>query len=623
MQRLRTAAVLSCAALLACGAPVDAGAAGKVLDRVPAGSAGYLVINNVKAATDGVDKFLVDIGLDKMTKEKMPQGLLAMIRQQLNLGEGLDVNGGFAVVMLDPKPFGVDLVEMFMGRGAPPIQQSTVPSPTPGPAAGPPKPPPVVVLVPGKGVKEVFGAYKPEAAGEFMKIKFDQEVYAAASGGYVLLSPSLPALKAALAPQKSAASELSKAEAKMIASSAAAVRVNIKVLRPVLEKLLDVAAKQSPAQGPEAAMMNMAFGSYKQLLKELDALTLAARFAKTGAVVEGVMTVKPDSVYASYYQPVTDAKQLLAKVPDLKYVLAMGMAPMTKRAREQYRQEITRMMDPLLKMMQQAEEKFTAEHAEKIKKVAMDLGNQVQSMQMVGGGPAGENGAFGVSLVLNCKDASQLKSALADGAALIAQIVKEVGGESEVKDLKIAYVKGAEQVGGASVDAVTITSPELSAKMKEGDRAAMKAIFGEDKVRILVGTADANTVVITFGGGTEMMAKALATAKAGNGAILQSAGAAEAMKHMPRKPTQLVLFNGGNLVELILAGMRKIEPDAALPFTLTCKTPVAMGVAQGKNAMSFAIYVPSKLVKEAVSAFMMQAGPPQPPPPVVPGGDDF
>ena len=97
---------------------------------------------------------------------------------------------------------------------------------------------------------------------------------------------------------------------------------------------------------------------------------------------------------------------------------------------------------------------------------------------------------------------------------------------------------------------------------------------------------------------------------------------------MPKQTAALVLLNAGNLMELILAGMKKMDPEgeAALPFQVTCKTPLAIGVGVEKNAAHVAIYVPTKLVKEVAGLVMMQlSGPMDGPaePAKVPGGDDF
>ena len=46
-------------------------------------------------------------------------------------------------------------------------------------------------------------------------------------------------------------------------------------------------------------------------------------------------------------------------------------------------------------------------------------------------------------------------------------------------------------MGGASVDSITISHPNL-AELKEEERTEMTQILGEDKIRFLVATVDEN-----------------------------------------------------------------------------------------------------------------------------------
>jgi len=335
-------------------------------------------------------------------------------------------------------------------------------------------------------------------------------------------------------------------------------------------------------------------------------------------------TVKPGSKLAKQMVSPPAGHSILGKVPDLKYVLAIGAAPSDVKIPPETQKAQTQAMKAAMKLITQGE--IPDDQIDKIVKMLIALGDQVRGIQLVGGGPAGKAGAFGLSIVLDCKSADKLKATLGEAATTLEGVIKQSAGE-DAKGLKIEYQKGVETLGGMPIDAITVSHPEL-AEMEEGDRAEMKTVLGEDKIRVLVAAADATTVVLTFGGGKEMMAKALATAKAGNGTIPKDPGAAEAMKFMPKQPAALILLNAGNLMDLVLAGMKKMDPEAeaALPFQVTCKIPLAIGVGVEKNVSHMAIYVPNKLVKEIAGLIIMQfSGPMDGPvePEKVPGGDDF
>jgi hypothetical protein len=606
-----------CLAAAGLAQPAKDSAAPSVLNHIPAGSLGFFVVNNVKATTDAVDKYLAEIGVDKMLKKEMPKGLLTKIRADAKLGEGFNPNAGFALILLDPKPFGMDVMQMFGGR---------VPEPGPDGAPPPERPePPVVMLVPGKDVKSIFGQYELAAAGPYTKVKIKKDAYASKLGDHVAISPSLKALEAVVKSKESVVSKLSSTETGMIGASAGALHLNMEILGPPLLKMLKAQMQaQGAGMGPGGAILKAMMSTSGGALKDFAGMTVAARFTKSGVLLETFSTVKPTSPYAKLLKPRAAGASVLAKVPNLKYVLALGTAPSDPEAVPEAAKPPAGMVGWLLKLA--TEGKITDAQIAKVTKPLAALGKQVKAIQLVGGGPAGDAGLFGLSLVIDCKDITKVKAALSEGANALEGVIKETGGE-DAKGLKIAYQKGVEMVGTTPVDAITVSHPEL-AEMGEEDRAEMKKVLGEDKFRILLAAADDNTLVLTFGGSSAMMAKALATAKASNGTVLQAPGTAEATQHMPKRPEMLLLVNAGNFADLMLSAMKKMDPEeeAVLPFKLSCKVPLAIGVGVKKNAAHMAIYVPNKLVKEIAELAMTVLGGEMEGPvaePQVPGGDDF
>ena len=69
--------------------------------------------------------------------------------------------------------------------------------------------------------------------------------------------------------------------------------------------------------------------------------------------------------------------------------------------------------------------------------------------------------------------------------------------------------------------------------MAEAERAQVKAILGEDKIRIFLAAVDKTTVVSTIGGGKPFLADAIKRAKEG-GSILADPGTIQALKYMPK-----------------------------------------------------------------------------------------
>ena len=86
---------------------------GPVLDKLPADTVGFFVVNDINATGLRLDAFLIDLGVGPMIGI-MPGGptsdishVITMLKMQARLGEGFDPNGGFAAAIMDPAKFGM------------------------------------------------------------------------------------------------------------------------------------------------------------------------------------------------------------------------------------------------------------------------------------------------------------------------------------------------------------------------------------------------------------------------------------------------------------------------------------------------------------------------------------
>jgi hypothetical protein len=282
----------------------------------------------------------------------------------------------------------------------------------------------------------------------------------------------------------------------------------------------------------------------------------------------------------------------------------------------------TDVVDGLLKS--EALQGLPEEEKTRCRGLIQGMSDQVQGMQMVVGGAPTGSGLFGVSFVIHCKDAAKVKALLGEEAKLAQAMIRHFGGdEPKLQKLLVRYIEGVETVGSVTADAIEVQHPDLDT-MKEDDRAKMKKVLGEDKVRFLIAAADNQTVVVTFGGSRPFLAEALKAA-AGKGTIGTSPGDLAAMKHLPAKANGVMLLNGGNIYDLIVAGIKTMAPETELPpFKVTCKTPIAMGSGTAGRSAHVVFYVPTDLVKELAGVFMMLGAARQAPvAPPVRGPDDF
>ena len=586
-----------------------------IISHIPAGTMGFVVVNDVQATTEKVESFLKEIGLAPMLgiSDETPGMVLAMLKGAAMLGEGFNAQGGFAAVMLDPQPFGVDLGQMMT-----PDMSATQPAEKPKV--------PFVLFVPGTGVKEVFGNYPCVEAENYTKVSLRMgEMFAAKCGGYVILSPTPKALDAVMQAGQKVAAELTGDEAKLLAQSDIGAWANMKIVAPIYSAMLDKVQQQmagSGMMGPPKFLASV-FPFYKTMIAQMQSVALGGRFVETGLVFEETITVLPDSTLAkaTAEAKTSTAKELLNRLPNLPYVLAGGG---TGNSSEQEKEMTDELLDKVLADESMA--KVPEETKAKIKELVIGFNEQVTGMQFVGGGAPEGSGLFGLACVIQCKDAETVKAMLADSAAVTETLIKSLIDDEDVQELKISYIEAADTAGEAQVDAIRITHPELD-EMDEEDKAEMKKVLGVDGVRLLIAAADENTVVVTFGGSQAFLSEAIKTA-GGGGTIPAGEELAEALKYMPDKPTGIMLLNVGNLFEVILKGVKVMQDneEAMLPVQIMTKTPIAIGTGVQENAVRVVAYVPNSLIKEAVGTVMMFMMPPPAMPPggePAPEGEDF
>ncbi|MCK4601148.1 MAG: hypothetical protein KAU28_01695, partial [Phycisphaerae bacterium] len=360
-----------------------------ILKVIPAGSVGYVLIHDVKKATDMVDRFLKETGLAQFVEDDMPAGCLKAILSEARLGEGLEgfnPNGGAAIVMLDPNRFGIDLIKMMKsamsGGGA-----ATAPAEMPKL--------PFVVFVPGGDVTVVFGKYDPKPAeghAKLMKVNLDgAEMFAKAMGGYVMLSPNADALAAVVKADKRADTELTGRHKQVVGESVVAVHVNARLIAPTASKaikameLLAEAHKEGlvddvPDVVEAFADLKPVLGFYRYLLGQLESISFGVRTTETGVVVDGFVSYLPDSDYgkalAAFRPP---GGNLLDNLPNVSYVMAAGQAVWTTAGTREA--VLSVIMDTLLNMEEL--KKVPRATRDKARQLAAKFLDEITGLQVV------------------------------------------------------------------------------------------------------------------------------------------------------------------------------------------------------------------------------------------------
>ncbi|MCD6364951.1 MAG: hypothetical protein J7M14_03665 [Planctomycetes bacterium] len=557
-----------------------------VLDRIPADSLGYLVVNNVKTTTAHVDALLKELGLGMMMP---PGGVLDMIKAQSRI-VGLDASGGLAVVLLDPQKFGADLVGM-MGLKE-------------GVAASQPKPSdiPGVMLVPGAGASEVFGPMALAVPGQDyyqLAAPTPSPIILKHSGGYVSVSGSMDAIKAMENVSRSTAAALPKEHAAAIAKSDFALHLNMKVAGPILDAVFKGFEKNMKAASMPAMMVGARLSQLtmlRALTGQVDEITITARITSTGLAVDALATFVAGGELSRAFAAVKAPREVkLNRLPNMPYVLASSQQNSQNDAIQQFFQEYTTAMMGQIPM------------GGKILKIAEQLQSQLTGVQMVmGGAPAG-NGIFGIAIVCETKDTGAVKQALVDYASAYAEMMKGMfaflpGGGPK---LTIGHVEKAVTVEGIAADALVLSAPFID-EMDESGIAKVKKIMGEDKLRAFIAEVDDKTVVLSFGGSTAFLAETIKSARSPK-PLLTAPVSATLAKYKADKTMIMMVLSAGNLMKVVLAGIEAMNPGmgGAIPFRLTTKEPVSFCAGLTDKSVHGVFYVPTKLVKEIYQTYQM------------------
>ena len=648
MNATRLSVVLLCWAIAA--APVRAQSgdqpaptptkAEPILDQMPADALAYLVVNNIRDATDRADVFLQQINATKLIFGIEAVSLLEFIQMATQLGESLNPDAGIGVAMLDPQRFGIDLAKAL--------------SPDPGtPAAERPQLP-LVTFIPADDVEQLFASYEMKPAGKYTRVQLRMgPVFAGKCGSYVVLSASEKYLDAVLGADRKAGAGMPKDHAAALARADIGLHVDMKLAGPIALKSLAAFEAQTRSRPKVSAAptgikaklarwaqaMLPAAPVWRQVIPQLQAVSVTARFVEGGALVEKVVSFRPDSTLGSATAAckAPAVASLYDRLPNLPYVLAAGAS--WQGSAEHCQVFCRGILDELLKDV--PESRLSAETKAKAGRLAQEFCELVEAAQFVAGGAPEGSGVLGMACVLQCKDPAAVRNWLAEATAVAQEVLRNSPGAkpgpttqpqseaavaekaeaSPLANLILLHEKDVEMIGPTPIDSITVSHPALDDASSKLHRKA-KALLGEDKVRLRIATAGKNTVVVALGGSQGFLQEALKAAE-GGGNIPADKQLAEAMKHMPKNMAGLVLFSGENLssvLEKYLGSLAAEGRPTAPSFRITEKTPVVVGVGVAGNTVHGVLYAPNELIKQALEAFTKKEEKPAPP---VRGADDF
>ncbi|MFP4104895.1 MAG: hypothetical protein ACLFVU_02300 [Phycisphaerae bacterium] len=568
-----------------------------VLNYVPSDAMGFVVIPNLKTSTSNLQTFLNGVGVGPMIQAQMPGGLIGGVKKGLGLGEGFNPNGGMALIMLQPKKYGVDLAKVMpdaSGKAREELKFEELP---------------MIIVMAGDDVKSTVDRPEATASGDLLTWTDEQGKtwFGGQKGDYVLLSPLKKALNDTLKAKKAFPTVCTKDQESLIGKADIYAHVEMEQVAPIYVKMMENAAKQmKDARKGDAEMdvlsslMPIYTRFYSRMLGDMDYIDLAINFDNTnkGLVIDEIVAYKPDSKWGKMIASVKGGQgDLVGKLPSGPYVAAFGSSNQGKGAE---------IWADLLQDMFKTDVFEDVKQSDRTKAVSLstEFFKQMTGFQFAIGGTGEADGVVGLACVLECKDADKLQELLADGMKVKDSFINQLFDDPDIKDLKISYAKDVAKVGGKNVDAIKVEHPE-TAEMSQSERQEMKKFLAEDEVNIYVAKVDAKTVVMTFGGSTEYLATALKAAGNG-GKILKDDGVKQGLAVMPKNPETVGFVSIKNLFQTVKAGADKVGAGNRIPpLAFQNAVPITFAARYQGPACHLRCYVPTATIRETMTAAQM------------------
>ena len=551
----------------------DQPVASDIFAHIPAGVAAFMVSPNVNEALASIDSFMAATGLDK-TEGLEAGSLLPLLAGQIGLGKGYNPNGGVAIIFPNPKALRMDPADQDPSRS--------------------------VLLLAGKSAEEIFPKFVTKDENGKKQLMFPAgAVFSKKVGDYVAISESKKSL-ATMGKGKSIAATLAKEDLKTLREGNASFFYNVKVLTPELKTAIktyetQMATREANGDRPMMAGLPEVFASYMEHVEQIDTMVLSARYAKQGLTLHVAATYIPTSKVGMMLAKMTASRRpLVSRLPNLPYVVAYGGKVPAK-----YGESVSGLMHDLFSVLLKAGNMaMPLEFQNSVTKLSAALGDEFVGMQIVGGGGK-TKGVFGTAMVIQCHSATNTKALLKEKTNLVTGLFQGIIPEEKgLKTTKVQYTKSVEIVGGIQLDSMDITSEPFT-NLKPDERKVMAQVLGEDKLRILIAEVDPKTLVLSFGGGTEMMGQAIQAAQRG-GTISSDPSVLAVQKLLPKRRVSEMYLSLNNLISVAETGTVKMgeKPDMPPEFRLKNTLPIAMASTVSGMRNAAVLFVPAGMIDD-------------------------
>jgi hypothetical protein len=595
-------AVLALGALMWSSA--TARAAG-VLDAVPQDAFVVVKVSNLGQTSQKISRWAQALGLAQMVPQFADP--LGAMEKEMKITQGLDRSGEMAFVFLDPKVYG-------KGDDA------------------------MVVLAPTRDFNAFAGNYKASGlkpvAGAAGVSSFQmpdgngKDVFIADWGGYAAMSPSQKALAKKPAAGGFKLSKLAAQEGKqqdiLMFVNINAVRSEavkwLEELRGQMTKELDKAGQAPPPgaaarpAGPEAemvrkfgpvikAMFNQYINGAKAFMNDADGAFIGLSLGEAGLNATFAADFKPGSYIGDLAAKTKNSNQdLMAGLPARKY-FAFGGMTVTKETLQKLVNDIA---DPIARELAAVgpEGKTFADAIESTKGSA----GAIESFAFGYTVPTGALGADSIvqAVTVMKGDARTIGAAQGKMLSAVGKLLGDLPAAGGGKDAKMSF---EQQPGGKTVGGVKLDTYKFNIAMDENNPQAaqvqqmMAFVYGPGGMGGAYGAVDPKTFVVVQGGTDQLLADAIASAKAGADPLSKLAPVVEVNKALP---TDRFLVEYVDLAQIVTSAVKYAQGfglpvKMALPPALP---PIGMSASTSGPAVRLDVHVPTSLVQSLIAAGM-------------------
>lgn len=538
------------------------------LEAVPADAWGFIAVPSLQR----LDKKLGALSEKLNFPLESPLGLALA---QLGIAEGVREKAGLGVVVLDPTEYGM-----------PPDM--------------------LAILVPTTDASALLDVFDPQDAGEGMSTidLMGKRLYAMPKGGFVVLGLEKSSVKHVAEAKKGIKKSL---KPDQIARYNEADLFALLNLRPAIDMVKPLAGQfvamlmmgSMDADPDKGEGIQKSAQEIVDLLDQLSALEIALGLDNDGLQVSFYLTFTEDgSITKKIAEGKAPSSGLLTGLPKDKYVVAMGV-----QGSEPGESTLHKGLMELVMSRPEVSDVLSKEKMAELQKLGEQLraklGGSAISLSTL---PKDADGMLALTVVMESTD---VKGSI----PLLRNLIESYKGMFKDKDVAkvlqgLTCKPGAETIGGAAVDHITLDLSKLEADDEQmaGAIATIKKVLGKEGLLVRLAPAGDKRIVLTLGGGAKRMEQVLSDAAGGKSPLAEDAGVMKARKKMPKRR----MFEMYLAVDQLLKLIRGVSGSQDVPMMEPIDAPLGVALSAEKNYGRLDLILPTELIVE-IKNMVLQA----------------